>query len=186
MQCAAPGEAARLDQRRPVTLGQRAHAADGSRHQLATDHRRHQAGRGQFRRRELPDHGAVAQYRDAVGHRIDLIQEMGDEQDRHAALAQLVHHREQLAHLVLVEARGRFIEDQHASRYAQGARNGHHLLDRTDSRSVAHIQRRFSWASSTWPMRTFAWSINPQCRGGRNKFSATERLGRGSLPGRRR
>ncbi len=95
-----------------------------------TDHLVHQ---GQARQRAagvLAFALAVAHHRDAIRDRIGLVEEVGDEQDRHALTPQRTQHREQQLDLVLVQAGGGLVENQHARRDAQGAGNGHHLLDR--------------------------------------------------------
>ena len=64
--------------------------------------------------RYSPTQLAVAQHRDAVGDRIHLVQEVGDEQDRHAVVAQArAAPSNRRATSLLVEARGRLVEDQH-------------------------------------------------------------------------
>jgi hypothetical protein len=81
--------------------------------QLAPEHRGDQRLRPQLARAPFADPGAVAQDRDAVRHLVHLIKEVGDEHDGQAFAAQPAQHLEQLADLVLVQAGGRLIEDQH-------------------------------------------------------------------------
>ena len=69
--------------------------------------------RGRSLARVLADQLAVAEHRDPVGDLVDLLEEVADEQDGHALVAQVADHGEQPVHLVAVEARGRLVQDQH-------------------------------------------------------------------------
>ena len=120
----------RFQHRRTLLHRGRLHSVASADSDLATDHGRHQRPMRQGRSRVLAYQAAVAQDGDAVGNRIHLIQKMSDEQDRHALFAQTAYHREQLLHLTLVQARGRFVQDQYLGRYAQRACDGDHLLHR--------------------------------------------------------
>ena len=55
---------------------------------------------------------------------------MTDEDDADAPLGKLAHHLEQDIDLVPVETRGRLVENEHARRQIDGARNRSHVLDR--------------------------------------------------------
>ncbi len=70
--------------------------------------------RRQLRARRRRDPAAVAQDRDAIGDLEDLFHAVGDEEDRHALLAQGVHDAEEPLHLVRREGCGRLVHDQHA------------------------------------------------------------------------
>ena len=96
--------------------------------ELAAHHGRNQRGLRQFRRDVFADQAAVAQHRDAIRNGVDLIEEMGYEQDGHAAAAQPLHHGKQFTHLILVETGSGLIQYQHPCRHTQRACNGHHLL----------------------------------------------------------
>ena len=81
---------------------------------LAADHAADGRGRRQLGARRGRDPAAVAQDRDAVGDLEDLFHAVGDEEDRHALLAQGVHDAEELLHLVRREGGGRLVHDQDA------------------------------------------------------------------------
>ena len=98
--------------------------------ELATDHRADQLELGGLGDQPLLDEPAVAQDRHPVGDLVDLVEEVGDEDDRHALVAQAAHHREELLHLVGVEAGRGLVEDQHLGLDVDGTRDGHELLDR--------------------------------------------------------
>ncbi len=100
-----------------------------ARREFASHHGGDQPGAIQLCRQVFAHQPAVAQHRHAIGDRVHLVQEMRDEQDGHALLAQLPHHREQPRHFLVIQAGGGFIQDQHARRDARGARDGHHLPD---------------------------------------------------------
>ncbi len=85
---------------------------------------------GQVVHAVLADELAVAQHRDAVGDLVDLIEEVADEEDGDAAVAQVADDREQLLDLAAVQARGRLVEDQHLRVEHHGAADGDELLDR--------------------------------------------------------
>ena len=91
--------------------------------------------------RYSPTQLAVAQHRDAIGDRVHLVEEVGDEEDRQAFVAQPAQHGEQALDLLLVEARGRLVEDQHARLDAQRAGDRHHLLhrDRVARQQPRHV-----------------------------------------------
>ena len=77
-----------------------------------------------------PDQLAVAQHGDAIGDLVDLIDEVGDEDDRRSLALEFAHHPEQLAGLISVEAGGRLVQDQYLGRGDfQRTSNGCHLLD---------------------------------------------------------
>jgi hypothetical protein len=56
---------------------------------------------------------AVAQHRDAIREFEDLVEEVRDEQDGDAAVAQFAHDGEELLHLAAIEARGGLVEHEH-------------------------------------------------------------------------
>ncbi len=98
--------------------------------ELATEHRLDQPHPREVRGRPGADEPAVAQHRDPVGHRVDLVEEVGDEDDAQSLSGKPAHHAEQDLDLVRVEARRRLVEDQHPGRQVDGAGDGDEVLDR--------------------------------------------------------
>src|SRR6185437_3109034 len=102
--------------------------------------------------RTLADQLAVAQYRDAIGNLVDLIEEMRDEDDADAARGERAHGLEQHLDLMPVEARGRLVQDQHARGEIDRAGDRADMLDRdriaaerrgyVDMKAVTFQQRR--------------------------------------------
>ena len=76
------------------------------------------------------DEPAIAQHRHAIADLVHLVEEMRDEQDGHALVAQPADQREQRLDFLGVEARGGLVEDQHARIGGDGARHGGELLQR--------------------------------------------------------
>ena len=128
---AAPPAAARRVRRRVLQL-----------RQLAAHHGGDQAVRVEFRAGVFADEPAVAQHGHAVADLVHLVEEMRDEQDRHALVAQSPDQREQRLDLVGVEARGGFVEDQHARIGGDGARHGGELLQggRQSAGELRHVE----------------------------------------------
>ncbi len=60
----------------------------------------------------LPDELTVAQDRDAVADRVDLVEEVRDEEDGDTLVAKTSHHGEEDLDLGGVQARGRLVEDE--------------------------------------------------------------------------
>ena len=87
------------------------------------------SARGSSSARYSPTSLSVAQHRDAIGDLVDLVEEVGDEQDRDAVVAQAADDGEEPLDLVAVEARGRFVEDQHPRIDHHGAADRDELLD---------------------------------------------------------
>ena len=79
---------------------------------------------------ELPHQFAVPEHGDPVRHRVDLVDEVGHEEDGVPLGLQLPHHLEQLLDLAGVEAGGGLVEDQDLGLELQRAADGHHLLHR--------------------------------------------------------
>ena len=75
------------------------------------------------------DQAAVAQHRDAVGDLVDLVDEVGDEDDRDAAPLKSRTMRNSSAVSLRVEAGGRLVEHQHARVVFERARDRDELLD---------------------------------------------------------
>ena len=119
-----------LDLHGGVLLHVKALGLDGSQVvKVLAHHGGHQLHAGQVGHGILTHQGAVAQYGDAVAHRIDLLQEVGHEHDAHALLLQLEHHFKQLFHLAVVQGGGGLVQDQHLTVHVHRPGNGDHLLD---------------------------------------------------------
>ena len=125
-----PRQAFGLEQHRPCgqvwRRCERIRQVDGA--ELPPDHQADQAQPRQVGRQVLADELAIAHHRDAVGHRVGLVQKVGDEQNGHAVCLQAAQHREQSRRLGVVQAGGRLVEDEHAGVGADGASDRHHLL----------------------------------------------------------
>ena len=115
------GEVGDVGRRLAVEVGQ-----DG---ELVADHLGHHLQPGECGDRVLADELPVAQDRRAVGDRVDLVEEVGDEQHRDAARAQVADHPEELLHLVGVEAGGGLVEDQDGGVEVDRPGDGYQLLD---------------------------------------------------------
>ena len=72
----------------------------------------------------------VAHHGDPVADLIELVEPMGDEDDRHALGAQAAHDVEQHRDLAFVERGGRLVHDDEPRLERNRARNRDHLLDR--------------------------------------------------------
>ena len=119
-----------LQQRGRGGVGRGGRRSTGGGREFAAQHRRDQGLRAEFARRPFTDPLPVAQHRDAVGHRIHLVQEVRDEENRHALAAQAAQHGEELLHFIVVKAGRGLVEDQHLALDTECTRNGHHLLYR--------------------------------------------------------
>ena len=64
-----------------------------------------------------------------IGDLVDLVEEVGDEDDGEPVVAQLAHDLEERRRLLVIQTGGRFIEDEHARLDVERAGNGDHLLD---------------------------------------------------------
>ena len=91
-------------------------------------HRVHQVDPQELLGEVLADQLAVAQHGHAVADLVDLVQEVGDEEDGDAAPLEVVDDPEQLGALVQVEARRRLVQHQHPDVGEDRARDGHQLL----------------------------------------------------------
>ena len=97
---------------------------------FAAQHQRDQRQSGKLRRRRGADHAPVAQHRDAVGDRKNLVDEVGDEHDRDAAPLQLAQDAEQQLDFARIEAGRGLVEHQHARVAFERAGDRDELLDR--------------------------------------------------------
>ncbi len=80
--------------------------------QVLADHLGDEPGPVDVAREVLAHEPAVAEHREAVADREDLVEEVGDEEDGDALVAEAAHHAEEALDLVGVEAGGRLVEDQ--------------------------------------------------------------------------
>ena len=100
---------------RPRRARRRQRPGRGRGGRAVTEHRVDDRARRQLRPRHAGERGAaVAQHRDLVAHREDLLEDVRDEHDRDAALAQDAQHAQQRVRVGALERRGRLVEDQHA------------------------------------------------------------------------
>ena len=138
-------------------------------------------------RQVLADELAVAQDGDAVADLVDLVEEVRDEQDRHAALLEVADDAEQLGALVEVQARGRLVEDEHPDVGRDRPRDRDQLLDRqrvrAQDRGRVDVQPEVGEHGAALARASPRQSISPNRRGSRPSamFSATERFGSRSI-----
>ena len=97
--------------------------------EFASEHQRNQLEPRKLGGRAFADEAAVAQHRYPIGDLVDLVQEVGDEDDRDAAAFQVADDLEQELGLVGVEAGGRLVQHQHPRVVLERARDGDQLLD---------------------------------------------------------
>jgi len=121
--------------------------------EFAADHEADDLGgrrRGHVARAYRP---AVAEDREPVGHRPDLLQKMADVDDADARVAERADHLEQHVRIGLRETRGRLVHDDHVG--LGGQRPGHlHQLLGAD-REVADPRPRADVAMVQQPQRLF-------------------------------
>ena len=79
--------------------------------QLAAQHHFHQFNLRQLAGFPAADKTAVTQNGDAVADGVNLVEEVGDENQADAAIAQLAHQGEEHFHLLGIQAGGRFIKN---------------------------------------------------------------------------
>src|SRR5689334_22937123 len=96
--------------------------------EFATEHRP-----DQFQAREIgsgifADEGAIAKDSDAIGDRINLIEEMRDEKKGHSLLAKAAHDFEEKLNFALVETGSGFVENENFGVDVQCAGDGDELL----------------------------------------------------------
>ena len=97
--------------------------------ELTAEHHRDQLQAIETSDRYGVDQSPIAQHRDGVSDLVNLIEEMADEDDAHAARAQLPNHGEQHLHLVGIETGRWLVEHQHLAGDIDGAGDRDHLLD---------------------------------------------------------
>ena len=119
--------------------------------------------------RAAPTQAAIAQHRYPVGDRVNLLEEMGDEDDRDAARLQIANDLEEERGLGGVEAGGRLVQHENARVVLERARDGDELLDRARKRSRAAARRRCRCLSrssrSRARLRAARQEISPNRRG---------------------
>ena len=98
--------------------------------ELTSEHQRNEFQARKLRRRAFADEAAVAQDRYAVGDPVNLVEKMGDEDDRDASALEIAQNLEQKLDLVGVEARGRLVEHEHPRIVLERPRDRDQLLDR--------------------------------------------------------
>ncbi len=150
--------------------------------ELAPEHRLDQRHPREVRGRPGADEPAVAQHRDPVGDGIDLIEEVGDEDDAQPLCGQAAHDAEQDLDLVRVEARRRLVEDQHPGRQVDGPGDGDEVLhgDRVVAERRAGIDREVEPGEDGGARRRISpWRTRPNRVGSRfrKRFCATVRFG---------
>src|SRR3982750_1279581 len=91
--------------------------------QLAAEHHPDQLEPRQRRGLALADKATISQNGDAIGDLVDLVEKMADEDDADAAPGELTHDAKEDLDLMAIEARGRLVQDQHARREIDGARD---------------------------------------------------------------
>ena len=144
-----PAESARGEHRLNLGAGGRGGVRrEIRRAHLAAEHLADQREPRQLRRGVFAHEPAVAQHGDPVGERVDLVEEMRDEHDAEPAGPQLAHDAEKFRDLLLVEARGGFVEHEQLRLRVQRARDGDHLLERNGKRTelgvhvAVHLEAR--------------------------------------------
>ena len=129
---------------------------------------------------------AVAEHRDDVGERADLLEPVADEDDCDAALAQPAHGREQVLDLVRRERGGRLVHDQQPR--AGGERLGdleQLPVGDAEARAPAYRDRSRPRARRGAAPLSSASRASRRCRGGRAGGARRRRSPRRSDPGRR-
>ena len=153
----------------------------------APQHRLHQVDPQELASEVLADELAVAQHRHAVADLVDLVEEVGDEEDRHAALLEVADDAEQLGALVQVQARRRLVEHQHPDVGEDRPRDGHQLLHGqrvpAQDRGRVDVEPEVGEDGTCACSRIRAQSIIPNRRGSQPSamFSATEMFGTRSI-----
>ena len=98
--------------------------------ELTSEHQRNEFQARKLRRRAFADEAAVAQHRYAVGDPVNLVEKMGDEDDRDASALEIAQNLEQKLDLVGVETGGRLVEHEHPRIVLERPRDRDQLLDR--------------------------------------------------------
>ena len=98
--------------------------------EFVPEHHRDQLQRRKLRNPGRADQPAVAQHGYSVGDRVDLLDEMGDEDDRDPSRLEIAENLEEQRRLGRIEARRRFVEHEQASVVLERSGDRHELLDR--------------------------------------------------------
>jgi hypothetical protein len=109
---------------------------------VTADHCGHEAARVEFRTGVFTDELAIAQHCHAIADFVHLVEEVRDEQDGHALVAQAPDQREERFYFIRIQARGGFIENQHSRVGGDGTCNSRELLERgrQSSRELGHVE----------------------------------------------
>ena len=78
---------------------------------------------------------AIAQHRQAVRHRINLIEKMGDKNNPESVGAQFAHDRKQLGDFALIQTGSGFVEHEQLRLRVEGTGDRDHLLKRHRQRA---------------------------------------------------
>ena len=103
-------------------------------------HELDQAGDVDLPGRARVDALAVAHHRDPIGDLEDLVQAVGDVDDRHAAQGQLAHDAEQPLRFCLGQGGRGLVQDQDPGVVHQGARDLDHLRVRARERADGRVE----------------------------------------------
>jgi hypothetical protein len=114
--------------------------------QVLADHLRDEHGTIEFPSRVLALSDAVAQHRDAIADRVDLFEEVRDEEDRNALLSESAQRSEQGLDLLSIEAGRRFVEHEDLGMGHHRPRDGDELLHRR--RQCGHRESRVEFTQT--------------------------------------
>ena len=98
--------------------------------QLLAEHNGDELKLADLGHRPLRHRLAIPHDRHPVADGVQLVEAVGNEEDRDAVPLQAANHREEGLHLVLIEGRGRLIEHDELAGKGEGAGQRHHLLQR--------------------------------------------------------
>ena len=112
-----------------LSRGRRVFLDDRQILQILADHLLHQLHLRQVPDRIFADELAVAQDGDLIADRVDLLEKMRDKDDAHASGLQVPHQREEHFDFLVVQRRGRLIQDQDLALGVYRAGDGDHLLN---------------------------------------------------------
>ena len=128
--------------REQVSAGTRLALLDPEKHP-PSHHQLRELGHGGFGRVAVSDHRSLAHHRDPVGHRHDLPQLVGDQDDRLPLFLQPAQDPEEVIGLLRGECAGRFVQNQDFGPAVQRLQDLHPLLQA--HRQVAHhrVRRHF-------------------------------------------
>ena len=96
---------------------------------VLADHQLDQFYLGQGFHIKLPHQFAVSKHGDLIADFVDLLQKVGDENDSDASCLQIPHQFEEHLHLIVIQRRGRLVQDQHLAVGIDSPCNRDHLLN---------------------------------------------------------